>query len=311
MHNRHRTITFTIGLLLISVSIGFPAERVAEKNEKNGNEGVSGQKDRYLRIVKDAGGEAESLQTAIVRLVPKDSSEDDFSIDLIGAIHVAEPEYYDQLNREFDNYDAVLYELVAPEGTRPVQGQGNKNTGFIGTMQHGLTSLLELEHQLDGVDYKRNQFVHADLSPTEFADSMREKNESVLGYAFRLFGASMAQQAAQNADGADDMAVLAAMFSPNRAADLKRAMAPQFVDMEMAIFLIDGPKGSTLISARNQKAIDILQEKIKEGKKKLAIFYGAGHLPDLQRRAMTQLNLKQGETRWLEAWDLRKETKPN
>ncbi|MGD9127115.1 MAG: hypothetical protein PVH19_07020 [Planctomycetia bacterium] len=290
---------------LISISACLAKDQVKDEAPKK----LSVQKDRYLRIAKDADGESEALQTAIIRLVPKDPKKGKLVVDLVGAIHVAEPEYYDQLNREFDKYDAVLYELVAPEGTRPEQGR-NKNVGVLGSMQHGLTDLLDLEHQLEGIDYKRDHFVHADLSPAEFAKSMRERKESVFGYAVRLFAASSAQQAARQNGSADDMAVLGALFSKNRGGNLKRAMAPQFVDMEMTMLLVDGPKGSTLISARNQKALDILKEQIGEGKKKIAIFYGAGHLPDLERRAIKQFDLKRGgETRWLEAWDLRAKEK--
>lgn len=313
MFNRYRVAALAIFAFMVAVSFSFAAEKVAVKEaapEKQPVEKQPAQKkhqNRYLRIVKDESGEPQSLQTAIVSFVPEDPKEKDLEIDLIGAIHVAEPEYYDQLNREFDEYDAVLYELVAPKGTRPEQGSRNKNTGFIGSIQHGLTDLLDLEHQLDGVNYKRDQFVHADLSPAEFAESMRERKESIFGYAVRLFAASAAQQATQEKNGTDDLAMLAAMFSPNRASALKRAMAPQFVDMEMMMFLVDGPKGSTLISARNQKAIDILIEKVNQGKKKIAIFYGAGHLPDLERRVVKQLKLKRSETRWLQAWDLRKD----
>ena len=309
MFHRCRSAFFVFAILIVASSC-FAEDKVASKdaNEKTSEQPAvkKERQNRYLRIVKDEDGELQSLDTAIIRFVPEDD-ENDFAIDLVGAIHVAEPEYYDQLNREFDKYDAVLYELVAPKGTRPEQGSRNKNTGFIGSMQHGMTDLLDLEHQLDGINYKRDQFVHADLSPEEFAKSMRERKESVFGYAVRLFVASSAQQAAQRENGVDDMAVLAAMLSPDRAIDLKRAMAPQFVNMEMTMFLVDGPKGSTLISARNQKAIDILVDKIDQGKKKLAIFYGAGHLPDLERRMVKQLKLKRDGTRWIQAWDLRKE----
>ena len=313
MFYRRCTIFLTIFALLVSISACFaadkPTKKEAPKKQVSQKEKLPFQKGRYLRIEKDAKGELKALQTAIVRLVPKDPKKAGVVIDLVGAIHVAEPEYYDQLNREFDKYDAVLYELVAPKGTRPIQGTRNKNVGVIGSMQDGLTELLDLEHQLDGINYKRKHFVHADLSPTEFAASMRERKESVFGYAVRLFAVSSAQQSARQKGGADDMAVLAAMLSKNRGPELKRAMAPQFVDMEMTILLLDGPKGSTLISARNQKAIDILKKQIGKGKKKIAIFYGAGHLPDLERRATEQLDLKRENTRWLDAWDLRAKPK--
>ena len=46
----------------------------------------------------------------------------DVVVDLIGAVHVGEKAYYEALNKQFEDYDAVLYELVAPEGTRVPKG---------------------------------------------------------------------------------------------------------------------------------------------------------------------------------------------
>ncbi len=40
------------------------------------------------------------------------------------------------------------------------------------------------------------------------------------------------------------------------------------------------------------------------GKKNLAIFYGAGHLPDMQRRLMSKFKMKRGGQNWLQAWSL-------
>lgn len=90
MFNRRRTVAFTIfTLLLIAVSASFAAEKVAAKKESPKN--LLAQKGRYLRIVKDADGELDSLQTAIIRLVPEDPEKKGLTIDLVGAIHVAEP----------------------------------------------------------------------------------------------------------------------------------------------------------------------------------------------------------------------------
>ena len=37
-------------------------------------------------------------------------------VDLVGAVHLGDKAYYERLNELFENYDAVLYEFVAPEG---------------------------------------------------------------------------------------------------------------------------------------------------------------------------------------------------
>ena len=83
-------------------------------------------------------------------------------------------------------------------------------------------------------------------------------------------------------------------------------MAGQMEDMEGAMGVLDGPKGSAIITERNKAALKVLGDEIIDGKKKLAIFYGAGHLADMQKRIHEGFGLEQtGKTEWLEAWNLR------
>jgi hypothetical protein len=43
---------------------------------------------------------------------------------------------------------------------------------------------------------------------------------------------------------------------------------------------------------------------LASGKKKVALFYGAGHLPDMERRLMSDFQMKRGGQFWMEAWKL-------
>ncbi|MEZ6073877.1 MAG: hypothetical protein R3C10_27245 [Pirellulales bacterium] len=69
---------------------------------------------------------------------------------------------------------------------------------------------------------------------------------------------------------------------------------------------LEGPDGSTIISEPQQEgARGAAREQIDAGHKKIGIFYGAGHLPDMQRRLADDFGLERADTKWLEAWDLR------
>ena len=72
----------------------------------------------------------------------------------------------------------------------------------------------------------------------------------------------------------------------------------------MQLAMLYGPEGSTIITERNKKALQVLDREIKNGKKKLAIFYGAGHLPDFEARLEKDFGLKRQNQRWLAAWKL-------
>ncbi|MBN1588416.1 MAG: hypothetical protein JW888_02775 [Pirellulales bacterium] len=256
----------------------------------------------YLRLQCDAQQRPTAMEVAIVRFQPADRSRRGPVVDLIGAVHVAEPSFFAQLNREFAKYDAVLYELVAPENTRPVQGRGSSGSP-VSALQTGLTQLLDLQFQLEGIDYQRPNMVHADMSPEEFSKSMRDRGESVWTIFMKMVGYSMMKQA-EDPSGKSDMELLMALFDKNRALALKRAMAKQFQDMGGAMLVLDGPNGSTLVSERNKKALLVLRRELKSGKRKVAIFYGAGHMADMAKRLQNDFGLKPTGTRWLLAWDM-------
>src|SRR5438093_4844568 len=81
----------------------------------------------FLRLQRDRKSQPVAVATATVRYVPA-SGEGGVSVDLVGVVHVADRAYYRKLNQQLQQYDVVLYELVAPQGTRlPRPSQEQKN----------------------------------------------------------------------------------------------------------------------------------------------------------------------------------------
>jgi hypothetical protein len=198
----------------------------------------------------------------------------------------------------------VLYELVAdPEVNKPSQrAEGGFNP--IGGLQKGMKGALELSFQLDEVDYNPKNFVHADMSPTEFGEDMKKRNDGFLGMFARMMGAGFATQSTKK--GQEQQAeMLAAMLSKDPM-KMRRAMAEQFETMEGQMAgLADKDGKSTLLTERNRKAFQVLESELKAGKKKIAIFYGAAHLPDMHERLMRDFQAKPTENNWIDAWPLR------
>ncbi len=81
-------------------------------------------------------------------------------------------------------------------------------------------------------------------------------------------------------------------------------MAEQMVQSIKLGDAVEGKKGSTLVAERNKKALQVLRREIDAGKKKLAIFYGAAHMPDMSKRLMSEFDLVPASTVWLDAWKL-------
>lgn len=257
---------------------------------------------KFLRLKRDEAGQPLAMETAVVRYRPAEG-DDELTVDLVGAVHIGEKSYYEALNKQFAEYDVLLYELVAPEGTRIPKG-GRASAHPVSMLQMGMKSMLGLESQLALVDYQQENFVHADMSPEEFQETMAGRGESFLTMFFRMMGQGIAQES-KNQGRNTDMEMLMALFDPNRSFKLKLLMAEQFEDLEGAMGALEGPDGSTIISERNKKALEVLREQIDAGHKKIGIFYGAGHLPDMQRRLADDFGLERADTKWLEAWDLR------
>jgi len=260
----------------------------------------SAEDSKFIRLRRDDKKQPVAMETAVFRY--GSAARPGVAVDLVGAVHVGDKSYYDALNSLFEKYDVVLYELVAPEGTKvPKGGRKGPPTHPIGALQDGMSAVLELRHQLECVDYTPANFVHADMSPEEFGKTMSERGESFMQMFLRLMGQGMAQSAA---GGGNDAAILMALFSKDRATTLKVAMAQQFEHLDGQLAVLDGPGGSTILTERNRKCFEVLDKQLQAGKKSIAIFYGAAHLPDMQRRLAADYGFKRTSEKWLPAWQL-------
>jgi hypothetical protein len=294
-----RTISASLCLIcLLSSAQSRSAEPAKAKKAKPKQEQAS----KFLRIVKDKKGQPLSMDTSIVRYESRADAENGVTVDLVSAVHIGDKKYFEELNKAFDDYEVVLYELVAPEGTRVPKG-GAPADHPVAVVQHGMKDLLELEYQLSEIDYTRENFVHADMSPDEFSKSMADRGESVMGMLFKAMGQSLAQQS--SADATTDLEVLGALFAADRPLKLKRVMATQFEDLEKAVSAFGGADGSTILTERNKAALRVLKKQIAAGKKKIAIYYGGAHMPDMSKRLETEFDLAPKSERWITAWDLR------
>lgn len=265
-------------------------------------------KEIFLRVLRDGKDDPIALQTSIARYIPSGDANAGVTVDLIGAVHVGDKTYYEELNKAFEQYDALLFELVAPEGTKiPKGGVREGGANPVSGLQRGMQSMLDLEFQLDCVDYTKPNFVHADMSPEEFAQSMKDRKESFLQMLFKMMGHGAAVQAKGNNNS--DAELFLALFSNDRSFKLKRAMASQFENLDKQMAIFEGKDGSTIITERNKKALEVLKREIAGGKKKIGIFYGAGHLADMHDRLKSDFDLKKDSERWLTAWSMEKPAK--
>lgn len=259
---------------------------------------LQAQEPKFIRL-KEQDGQVAALEVAVTRYVNKDKS---VTVDLVGVVHIGDKAYYKKLNERFGQYDAVLYELVAPPGTQVPKG-GKSDSPFA--ILHMLFStVLDLDSQLARIDYQRKNFVHADLSFEAMKEAARERGEDGLTLGLSLLADVLRQQnlAARNKKNdrrpAPEVDLVEALANPNL---LKRELAKQLAggaDLGQTLQTL-------LVADRNKEACRVLTRQLVDGKKKLAIFYGAAHMPDFDRRLRDEFGLTRQSQEWLTAWDLR------
>lgn len=231
------------------------------------------QKTKFIVLEKDA------LKTATVTY-----EKGDVTVDLIGVVHIGEKAYYSALNKQFANYDALLYEMVGPKNVRPQKGADM--VGMIAKI------MLELDSQKARIDYNKPNFVHADLSLEELGDEMKKRGETTFTFGLRVLADVLSQKPRDPAELLD----FALADTP---AKMKRIFAKQLSGQTSILPALD----QVLVGDRNKAAMKVFADEVKAGKKKLGIFYGAAHMPDFEERLLKDGFKRKGVV-WLTAWDL-------
>lgn len=253
----------------------------------------------FARVDEDAGGRPRALQVAIVRY---DAGDAAYSVDLISAVHIGDREYYDRLNERFRDYDALLYELVVPDGAAGGRDLAF-DRGIMSSLQIGLKDALGLAFQLEEIDYAAANFVHADMSSSMLADSMRERGESLYVYFWRLFYAAISDYA-RDPLGLSDLATMSSLLGATEGDAVKIALAYEMVRATREGDFLGGSSGSALIAARNEHALGVLRGQLDAGSRRIGLFYGAAHMPDLEERLTRDFGLERVRVEWTDAWRL-------
>lgn len=256
----------------------------------------------FIRFVEE--DESDSLQTAVVSY----ESSQKVKLDLVGAIHIADKAYFDALNVRFKGYDAVLYELVGPsfeERGKPEVKKEAEKLQWVGQLQTMMRDTLKLHGQLEGIDYTAKNFVHADMDMSQFTQTQTQKQESFLTLYLKAAQAQkeVNEKRGVNSDAAGMVMLLKILTMKDSSTELKRMIAQEFDSVEDIMAGIETGDGTVLVGERNKVALQVMEKEIAAGKKRIAIFYGAAHLGDMEERLLKK-GFKRTKVDWLKAWDL-------
>lgn len=278
-------------------------------------------KKQFTRFEEDDKG--ARLQTGIATY----KNQDGVTVDLIGAIHIADKAYYEKLNERFTQYDALLYEMVGEafekraalkkakdenkdlEATseETEEAAAGKKLAWLHPLYDTMEKSLGLSGQMRCIDYSKANFVHADMTMREFAEMQDKKNESFLTLWLNSVVAQIKHpQASREQPGL--LKIMEILCRKDSSTELRRIMGRMFGSMEDMLAGMDTDEGTVIVTERNIVALKVMQDQIKLGRKNLGIFYGAAHLPDMDKR-MQDMGFKMIKSEWLTAWDLPPETK--
>jgi hypothetical protein len=245
----------------------------------------------YTRLVRHDKTQMD-LQTRAARFVPESGKGP--AVWLVGAAHVGEASYYESIQKLLDAQDLVLYERV--NKAKPANNEKQPDTKATYQV---LSDGLGLQFQLLAIHYDRPSFRNSDLSWEQLTDLAAKQGngakESLAGIE-KILDPSSPQSKML-------VSLMASVKAdPGLGAGLRVVMAETLAGQ---VGLQGSPVAAAedvVINARNEKVFKDLDEEIGKPTtaKSIAIFYGAGHLSDMEKR-LAQRHYKLAESQWMTA----------
>ena len=259
---------------------------------------------RFIRFVPGASDWNGELQTSIVSF----SNSLGTKLDLVSAVHLGDKEYYEQLNEEFGNKDIVLYELVAETGQRNLLNSKQTSSSPISFLQKTMGNFLKLSFQLEQIDYSPRNFIHADLNPSQLKMAMEAKDQNFFSTFITLAAAQTPNgertKVSEDSDNSISfMSLLNALTSGDHINSLKYLFGKELGKADRFRMTEEFENQISILGDRNRAVSNRLAEVIGDSEShSIAIFYGAAHMPGIERSITEELGFERQSQRWLSAW---------
>jgi hypothetical protein len=227
------------------------------------------------------------------------------SIWLVGVTHLGTSNYYARLQQFLDRQDLVLFEGI---GATNKQFRSLEAEGF--SLQPALAKALGLRFQLNTIDYDRTNWVNSDLSVAELMRRLpADEKSGGFQQLMEVFGGEGAF------GGIAKLGVGLLALSPRLQASAKLMLIETLGGFEgkmpeSAEMGLDTARlMRVLIEDRNAVVVRDLRQAMarQSAGASIAIFYGAGHMADLEARLRKDLHLKPIEDEWLRAFGVNPE----
>jgi hypothetical protein len=267
----------------------------------------------YVRTSNNPSNTLE-LQIAARRFIPPRGKGP--TIWLTGVSHIGTSNYFAQLQQHLDAQTLVLFEGVGEHSQDFKRDEAEKAAdvaaakGAGGGLQSSLATSLGLVFQLDTIDYDRPNFRHSDLSIREIRELLAEPRGSGGGDAADDFDNLLSMMQG------DSFMNIVMQFGLGILASSPKLQAMSKVTLIEVITEMGGDPSrlgalspelkqllEVLIAKRNQRVIDDLKSALKEvgPKGSISIFYGTGHMNEMETRLRKELHYQPAGDIWFPA----------
>ena len=249
----------------------------------------------FMRLVENEdGGFLQVLVATYQRL--------DATVTLFGCVHVADRQFYEGMQQRFEACDALLYELIAEADLRPYPDMPRGDDHWITMVQDGMGSGLLLHEQFECMDYRMDNFVHADMTDEEWSEALAAAGKNEVGELFSTAPGDVDRDAEAQQKPVD---LVAAFRNGQGVSQLRIVMGRVLCSAEG-----QSKEPTVIIHGRNERCLEVLQQQLQAGKQRLGIFYGAAHLEHMEQRLLKDLGWRKVKEEWVNAWDCRHSSFP-
>lgn len=229
------------------------------------------------------------MQTAAQRFTAEGKPD----VWLVGVVHIGEKQYYADLVKLLDAQNLVLFEGVKPSAKAPAPPADTRAQTPI---YKALSDALGLEFQSTQVNTQRPNWVNSDLSWDDLDKLNKEKNGDKAG-AFDQLKQALDPTSAMG----KQLVTLLQTATPGLKEGIKMVLVKTVASGKGPE--LDKGVQEIILEARNQSVMDVFAKTVKaeSAPKSVAIFWGAMHMPGLQKSLAGLYGYKPAETKWFHA----------
>ena len=308
MRSRYMQVTVLVPIALTLLVPGCSHMRRASVAE------LASSPEPYVQVIRESN--VVQLQIAARRFVPARGKGP--GIWLTGVSHIGESNYFARLQEHLEAQTLVLFEGISDRSVGPADTSHGPNSagsgdsaperkGKLSSLQLSMADSLGLAFQLEAIDYTRPNFRNSDLSVQQLRELVAETGagaslesllnlmeggswlDAILQMVLRFLGTNPKFQ------GLSKLALMETIGQIRGDPSELRGLPPQLKQLL-----------EVLIARRNAKVIADLKEQIQRvgRRSSIAVFYGTGHMPDMEQRLRRELGYRPAEQLWFTAFSV-------